>query len=59
MATPNEQILKFLKNNGGENAIKTSNKHKNGTDRVYEVFSNKLKSEADYIINLQGDMPFR
>ncbi len=56
VASPNDEILKCIKNNGGE-AVKTSDKHKNGTYRVFEVFSNKLKSEADYIINLQGDMP--
>ena len=31
--------------------------HQTGTDRVFEVFKNLLKSEPNIIVNLQGDMP--
>ena len=57
IATPDKQIHEFLINKGIK-CFMTSNKHKNGTDRVYEVFSNYFKEEPNYIINLQGDMPF-
>ncbi len=56
VATPNQEIIEIIKNYGG-NAVKTSEKHQTGTDRVYEVFKDTLKSETDIIINLQGDMP--
>ena len=56
VATPDQKILDIIKNNGG-NAILTSLNHQTGTDRVYEVFKNKLKSYPDIIVNLQGDMP--
>ena len=53
IATPDKQIHEFLINKGIK-CFMTSNKHKNGTDRVYEVFSNYFKEEPNYIINLQG-----
>ena len=56
VATPDQKIIDVVKNVGG-NAIKTSNKHKTGTDRVFEVFKDSLKNESNIIINLQGDMP--
>ena len=56
VATPDQKILDIIKNNGGK-AILTSLSHQTGTDRVYEVFKNKLKSYPDIIVNLQGDMP--
>ena len=37
IATPDKQIHEFLINKGIK-CFMTSNKHKNGTDRVYEVF---------------------
>ena len=45
-----------VKNSGG-NAIKTSDNHETGTDRIFEVFKNTLNGEPNIIINLQGDMP--
>ena len=33
------------------------NNHFSGSDRIYEVYSKKLKNKVDLIINLQGDMP--
>ena len=56
VATPDQKIINLIKDNGGK-AIKTSLSHQTGTDRVYEVFKNQLKSEPNIIINLQGDMP--
>jgi len=56
VATPDQKIIDVITNNGG-NAFLTALDHQTGTDRVYEVFRNKLKSEPDIIINLQGDMP--
>jgi len=56
VATPDQKIIDIVENAGG-NAIKTSNNHETGTDRVFEVFKNNLKNEPNIIINLQGDMP--
>ena len=56
VATPDEEIIKVVKKSGG-NAIKTSDNHSTGTDRIFEVFKNVLKNKPDLIINLQGDMP--
>ena len=56
VATPDQKIIDVVHRTGG-NAILTSLDHETGTDRVYEVFKNKLKSEPNIIVNLQGDMP--
>ena len=56
VATPDQKIIDVVNKTGG-NAILTSLDHETGTDRVYEVFKNKLKSEPNIIVNLQGDMP--
>ena len=56
VATPDQKIIETVKNVGG-NAIKTSDKHETGTDRIFEVFKNNLNNEPSIIINLQGDMP--
>ena len=56
VATPDQKIFDLLKKHGGK-AVITSNKHKNGTDRIFEVFEKTLKKEPDIIVNLQGDMP--
>ncbi len=56
VATPDQKIIDVVNKNGGK-AILTEVNHQTGTDRVYEVFKNHLKSEPDLIINLQGDMP--
>ena len=37
VATPDQKILDLVKNNNGQ-AVLTSDKHKTGTDRVFEVF---------------------
>ena len=56
VATPDQEIVDIIINNGGK-AILTSLNHQTGTDRVYEVFKNQLKTEPSIIVNLQGDMP--
>ena len=56
VASPDQKIIDVVNRNGG-NAVLTYLDHKTGTDRVYEVFKNNLKSEPNIIVNLQGDMP--
>ncbi len=56
VATPDKKIFDLVNNNGGI-AILTNKKHLSGSDRVYEAFSEKIKTKVDLIINLQGDMP--
>ena len=56
VATPDQKIIDVVTNYGGK-AILTSFNHQTGTDRVYEVFKNQLKTEPSIIVNLQGDMP--
>ena len=56
VATPDNEILQIVKDNGG-NAILTKENHQSGSDRVYEAYIKEIKSDAELIINLQGDMP--
>ena len=56
VATPDLEILELIKKHNGQ-AVLTSNKHKTGTDRVFEVFKKELNSKPEIIINFQGDMP--
>ena len=56
VATPDQEILNLVKAHNGQ-AILTSDEHQTGTDRVFEVFENSLKSKPEIIINFQGDMP--
>ena len=56
VATPDQKIIDLINKNGGA-AVKTLPGHETGTDRVYEVFKNQLKSLPSIIVNLQGDMP--
>ena len=56
VATPDQKIIDTIKNAGGS-AVKTSDDHETGTDRIFEVFKDVLNSEPSIIINLQGDMP--
>ncbi len=56
VATEDIEILNEVKKNGGQ-AIITSNKHKTGTDRIFECLTKLKKKNVDYIINLQGDEP--
>lgn len=56
VATDDERIFKCVEN-AGYRAVMTSSKHKSGTERVEEAYRN-LGSDADVIINIQGDEPF-
>ena len=56
VATPYQKIIDIVHRSKGK-AVFTSIEHQTGTDRVYEVFKDHLKSEPNLIINLQGDMP--
>ena len=56
VATPDVEIFNIVNNNGG-NGILTKHGHASGSDRIYEVYSKRLKRNTDLIINLQGDMP--
>jgi 3-deoxy-manno-octulosonate cytidylyltransferase (CMP-KDO synthetase) len=56
VATEDKEILDDVKLNGGK-AILTSNKHKTGSDRIYECYERLDLKNIEYIINLQGDEP--
>ena len=56
VATPDQKIIDLIKKNDG-NAVLTSLNHQTGTDRVHEVFKDRLNCGPNIIINLQGDMP--
>ena len=53
VATPDEEIVKVVKESGG-NAIKTLNSHETGTDRVFEVFEKELRSEVNFLANMDN-----
>ena len=56
VAAEDQEIVNDVKNNGG-NAILTSNKHKTGTDRIYEAYQQLKLDNIDFIMNIQGDEP--
>lgn len=56
VATDDERILNAVKAFGGC-AVMTSEKHRSGTDRCLEAYDN-LGSDAEVVINIQGDEPF-
>ena len=56
VATDDERIYKAVEAFGGK-AVMTRNDHKSGTDRIEEA-ATKINTEADVIINVQGDEPF-
>ena len=56
VATPDRKIFNLIKKERS-NAIITKKSHKNGTDRIFEVYEKTLKKKPDIIINIQGDMP--
>ena len=56
VATPDKAIFELVSNYGGK-AVLSSETHNTGTDRIFEVFKNTLKSSPNIIVNLQGDMP--
>lgn len=56
VATDDSRILRCVEEFGGR-AVMTSENHRSGTDRCLEAFRNS-GSDADVIINIQGDEPF-
>ena len=54
VCTDDKKIINIVQKHGGK-AILTSKKHKNGTERIYEV-AKKIKN-AKLIIDIQGDQP--
>ena len=56
VATEDQEIVNDVKKNGGK-AILTSNKHKTGTDRIYEAYQQLKLDNIDFIMNIQGDEP--
>lgn len=56
VATDDNRIADAVKSFGG-NVVMTSETHRSGTDRCYEAYLN-TGSNADAIINIQGDEPF-
>lgn len=54
MCTDDQEIVNVVQEHGGK-AILTSKKHKNGTERIYEV-AKKIK-KASLIVDIQGDEP--
>lgn len=56
VATDDERIADAVRAFGGV-AVMTSAEHRSGTDRVCEAYY-RLGSDADVVINIQGDEPF-
>lgn len=56
VATDDMRIYNKVISFGGQ-AVMTSDRHRSGTDRCYEAYV-LTKSDADVIINIQGDEPF-
>ena len=56
VATDDQRIFECVESFGGR-AIMTSTSHRSGTDRCYEAYQ-LSESDADVIINIQGDEPF-
>lgn len=56
VATDDERILQTVEQFGGR-AVMTRADHKSGTDRIEEA-AEKIGTDADVIINVQGDEPF-
>jgi 3-deoxy-manno-octulosonate cytidylyltransferase (CMP-KDO synthetase) len=54
VATDDERIRKAVEDAGGR-AVMTRTDHASGTDRVAEVTE---KSDAEVVVNIQGDLPF-
>ena len=56
VATDDERIFACVESFGGK-AVMTRNDHQSGTDRIQEAVE-KTDTNADVIINVQGDEPF-
>lgn len=56
VATDDDRIFQAVESFGGK-AVMTRADHKSGTDRIEEA-AEKIGTDADVIINIQGDEPF-
>ena len=56
VATDDARIFSCVESFGGK-AVMTRSDHKSGTDRIQEAVE-KIGTDADVIINVQGDEPF-
>ena len=56
VATEDQEIIDDVHKNGGQ-AILTSNKHKTGTDRIFEALNVLERKDTELVMNLQGDEP--
>jgi 3-deoxy-manno-octulosonate cytidylyltransferase (CMP-KDO synthetase) len=56
VATDDQRIFEVVKAFGGQ-AVMTRSDHQSGTDRIEEACE-KIGTDADVIINIQGDEPF-
>ena len=56
VATDHPHIEAHIQGFGG-NVMMTSEKHRNGTERIFELVS-RLSEEYDAVVNIQGDEPF-
>lgn len=56
VATDDSRIFNAVEAFGGK-AVMTSETHRSGTDRCHEAYLN-IHSDADMVINIQGDEPF-
>ena len=56
VATDDERIFTTVEDFGGK-AVMTRSDHQSGTDRIQEA-AEKIGTDADVIINVQGDEPF-
>ncbi len=57
VATDSEEIASVIRSAGGE-AVMTRDDHQSGSDRIFEAVSRiDPELDADFVINLQGDLP--
>jgi len=56
VATEDQEIMDDVHKNGGQ-AILTSNKHKTGTDRMFEAINKLGITDIELVMNVQGDEP--
>lgn len=56
VATDDERIFNAVQSFGGQ-VVMTSDRHRSGTDRCFEAYTN-LGGGEEVIINIQGDEPF-
>jgi 3-deoxy-manno-octulosonate cytidylyltransferase (CMP-KDO synthetase) len=57
IATDSQEVIDIAHEHGIK-AVLTSEKHKSGTDRIYEAAQKLNLAEDEIIINVQGDEPF-